>query len=94
MLVLIDGRSVYTNLYSGGYWDQNDCPLEDIERIEVIRGPGATMWGANAVNGVIKYHYPIRQTHRGNAGHPGQRDRGRRFRQLPPDSPHVPTRVF
>lgn len=53
MLVLIDGRSVYTNLYSGVYWDQNDVMIEDIERIEVIRGPGATMWGANAVNGVI-----------------------------------------
>jgi iron complex outermembrane receptor protein len=53
MLVLIDGRSVYTNLYSGTYWDQNDVMIEDIERIEVIRGPGATMWGANAVNGVI-----------------------------------------
>jgi iron complex outermembrane receptor protein len=53
MLVLIDGRSVYTNLYSGVYWDQNDVLLEDVERIEVIRGPGATMWGANAVNGVI-----------------------------------------
>jgi iron complex outermembrane recepter protein len=53
MLVLIDGRSVYTNLYSGVYWDQNDVMIEDVERIEVIRGPGATMWGANAVNGVI-----------------------------------------
>ncbi|MCP5113239.1 MAG: TonB-dependent receptor, partial [bacterium] len=53
MLVLIDGRSVYTNLSSGVYWDQNDVLLEDVERIEVIRGPGATMWGANAVNGVI-----------------------------------------
>ena len=53
MLVLIDGRSIYNHLYSGVYWEQNSVPLEDIERIEVIRGPGATMWGANAVNGVI-----------------------------------------
>jgi iron complex outermembrane receptor protein len=51
--VLIDGRSVYTPLFSGVYWDVQDVPLEDIERIEVIRGPGATLWGANAVNGVI-----------------------------------------
>jgi iron complex outermembrane recepter protein len=53
LLVLIDGRSVYTPLYSGVYWDVQDVVLEDIERIEVIRGPGATLWGANAVNGVI-----------------------------------------
>jgi len=53
MLVMIDGRSIYNNLYSGVYWDQSLVPLDDIERIEVIRGPGATMWGANAVNGVI-----------------------------------------
>lgn len=53
LLVLIDGRSVYTPLFSGVYWDLQDIPLEDVERIEVIRGPGATMWGANAVNGVI-----------------------------------------
>jgi iron complex outermembrane recepter protein len=53
LLVLVDGRTVYSPLYSGVYWDEVDVPLEDIERIEVIRGPGATMWGANAVNGVV-----------------------------------------
>ncbi len=53
LLVLIDGRSLYTPLYSGVYWNTVDTLLEDIDRIEVIRGPGATMWGANAVNGVI-----------------------------------------
>jgi iron complex outermembrane receptor protein len=53
LLVLIDGRSVYTPLFSGVFWDVQDPMLEDVDRIEVIRGPGATMWGANAVNGVI-----------------------------------------
>jgi iron complex outermembrane receptor protein len=53
LLVLIDGRTVYTALFSGVYWDAQDVPLDSIERIEVIRGPGATVWGANAVNGVI-----------------------------------------
>jgi iron complex outermembrane receptor protein len=53
LLVLIDGRSVYTPLFSGVFWDVQDTLLEDIDRIEVIRGPGATLWGANAVNGVI-----------------------------------------
>ena len=53
LLVLIDGRSVYTPLYSGVYWDMQEVMPEDIERIEVISGPGATLWGANAVNGVI-----------------------------------------
>jgi iron complex outermembrane receptor protein len=53
LLVLIDGRTVYTPLYSGVYWDMKDTLLEDVDRIEVIRGPGAALWGANAVNGVI-----------------------------------------
>jgi iron complex outermembrane receptor protein len=53
VLVLIDGRSVYNANFSGVFWDQLNVPLEDIERIEVIRGPGGTVWGANAVNGVI-----------------------------------------
>ena len=53
VLVLVDNRSVYTPTSSGVYWDQLDVPLEDIERIEVIRGPGGTVWGANAVNGII-----------------------------------------
>jgi PAS domain S-box-containing protein len=53
LLVLIDGRAVYTPLFGGVNWDTKDVPLEDIERIEVIRGPGGTIWGANAVKGVI-----------------------------------------
>jgi iron complex outermembrane receptor protein len=53
LLVLVDGRSVYTPLFGGVLWDEQDIPPEDIERIEVISGPGATLWGANAVNGVI-----------------------------------------
>lgn len=53
LLVMIDGRTVYTSLFSGVTWDIHDYVLEDIDRIEVIRGPGGTIWGANAVNGVI-----------------------------------------
>lgn len=53
LLVLIDGRAIYNPLFSGVFWEVNDVLMEDIERIEVIRGPGATLWGANAVNGVI-----------------------------------------
>ncbi len=53
LLVLIDGRTVYTPLYAGVFWDVQNVLLEDIDRIEVISGPGGTLWGANAVNGVI-----------------------------------------
>lgn len=53
LLVLIDGRPVYTTLFSGVVWDQQDIPIQDIKQIEVIRGPGATLWGSNAVNGVV-----------------------------------------
>ncbi|HYL35628.1 MAG TPA: TonB-dependent receptor [Bryobacteraceae bacterium] len=53
LLVLVDGRSVYNDTFSGVYWAAQDMPLEEIERIEIVRGPVAAIWGANAVNGVI-----------------------------------------
>jgi iron complex outermembrane receptor protein len=53
LLVLIDGRTVYTPIFSGVYWHREDTPLEEVDRIEIIRGAGAAMWGSNAVNGVI-----------------------------------------
>lgn len=53
VLVMIDGRSVYTPLFAGVYWDVQNVLLQEVERIEVIRGPGGTIWGSNAVNGVI-----------------------------------------
>lgn len=53
LLVLIDGRSVYSPMLGGVYWDMQNIPLRSIDRIEVIRGPGGTLWGANAVNGII-----------------------------------------
>ena len=53
LLVLVDGRAVYSPLFAGVYWDLQQVMMEDVDRIEVIRGPGATLWGANAVNGVI-----------------------------------------
>ncbi|MBL7700456.1 MAG: TonB-dependent receptor [Chitinophagaceae bacterium] len=53
LLVMIDGRTVYTPLYAGVYWDVQNVMLEDVDRIEVVSGPGGTLWGANAVNGVI-----------------------------------------
>jgi iron complex outermembrane recepter protein len=53
LLVLMDGRTLYTPLFSGVFWDRQDYVLEDIDRIEIISGPGGALWGANAVNGVI-----------------------------------------
>ena len=53
MLVMIDGRTVYSPLFSGVFWDQQDVMLDDLDRIEVVRGPGGSLWGSNAVNGVI-----------------------------------------
>jgi iron complex outermembrane receptor protein len=53
LLVMIDGRSIYTPLFGGVFWDAQFVPLDEIERIEVVSGPGGTLWGANAVNGII-----------------------------------------
>ena len=75
LLVVLDGRTLYTPLFSGVFWDAQHMMLENIERIEVIRGPGASLWGANAVNGVIniitkkaaKTQGTFIRTHAGNA---------------------------
>ncbi len=68
VLMLIDGRSVYTPLFAGVYWGLQDTRLEDVDRIEVIRGPGGTIWGSNAVNGVINViTKSARQTHGSSA---------------------------
>jgi iron complex outermembrane receptor protein len=75
LLVLIDGRSVYSPLFSGVFWDAQDLLMDDIERIEVISGPGSTIWGANAVNGVINViTKSARDTLGGRAGVAASRD--------------------
>ncbi len=65
LLVMIDGRTVYTPLFSGVFWDRQDYLLEDIDRIEVVSGPGGSLWGANAVNGVINIVTKSAQATRG-----------------------------
>ena len=76
LLVMIDGRTVYTPLFSGVFWDVQDVMLEDIDRIEVISGPGGTLWGANAVNGVINVITRAARRHAGppRRGRHGNRD--------------------
>lgn len=66
LLVLVDGRAIYSPAFSGVFWEHNDIPLSNIERIEVIRGPGGSLWGANAVNGIINIiTYPAQDTQGG-----------------------------
>ena len=81
VLVLIDGRTVYTPSFSGVFWEHLDMPLENIERIEVIRGPGATVWGANAVNGVISIFTKSAKDTKGGTGHSRRRLPGARARR-------------
>ncbi len=78
LLVMVDGRSVYSPLFSGVFWEMQDVALEDVERIEVISGPGGTSWGTNAVNGVINViTRSAAQTHGGLAtAHAGAGEKG------------------
>lgn len=78
LLVLIDGRSVYTPLFSGVFWDVQGVVLEDVERIEVISGPGGTLWGTNAVNGVVNITTRAARQTQGAllSAHAGQRGAG------------------
>jgi len=78
LLVLVDGRSIYSKLFSGVFWEAEDVMLEDIDRIEVIRGPGAALWGANAVNGVINIITKKAKATQGTllAAHAGSEERG------------------
>ncbi len=96
MLVLIDGRTVYTSLFSGVFWDHQDLILEDIERIEVIAGPGATLWGTNAVNGVINIITRDTSNTRGwlAAAHGGNFERGARMRYGAAIGEHGDLRVY
>jgi iron complex outermembrane recepter protein len=82
LLVLIDGRTIYTPIFSGVFWDQQHVMLEDVERIEVISGPGATLWGANAVNGVINVISRHTRDTQGAllSGHGGDRELGANLR--------------
>lgn len=66
LLVMLDGRTVYSPLFAGTFWETLDLPLEDIDRIEIIRGPGGTIWGANAANGAIHIITKHTRTTQGN----------------------------
>lgn len=66
LLVMLDGRTVYSPLFAGTFWETLDLPLEDIDRIEIIRGPGGTIWGANAANGAIHIITKHARTTQGN----------------------------
>jgi iron complex outermembrane receptor protein len=96
LLVLVDGRTIYTPLFSGVFWDHQDVLLEDIERIEVISGPGATLWGANAVNGVINViTRPARDTQGVLASiGGGNREQGAAFRYGGTLGEHVRYRAY
>jgi iron complex outermembrane receptor protein len=76
LLVLIDGRIIYTPLFSGTFWDAQDVMLEDIDRIEVVSGPGGTLWGSNAVNGVINIITKKSQDSQGGLASAGGGQRG------------------
>ena len=80
LLVLMDGRSLYTPIYTGVEWKSQDTLLEDIDRIEVIRGPGASLWGANAVNGVINIITKDAAAHAGRCRHLSGRHARQRYR--------------
>lgn len=96
LLVMIDGRSVYTPLFSGVFWEAFDTMLEDIERIEVIRGPGASSWGANAVNGVVNIITKHAAETEGAlvSGYSGDRQRGLAARYGAPVGEHGYIRMY
>ncbi|NRR28750.1 TonB-dependent receptor [Oxalobacteraceae bacterium] len=96
LLMLIDGRTVYSPLFSGVFWDVQDLLMEDIERIEVISGPGATIWGANAVNGVINVITRSARDTLGGllAGSAGSHERDGQLRYGAALSPEMHYRVY
>jgi iron complex outermembrane receptor protein len=96
LLVLIDGRTIYTPLFSGVFWDHQDLVLGDVERIEVISGPGATLWGTNAVNGVINIITRDSSATTGlhASAHGGNAERGAQARYGAPIGDHGHFRMY